>query len=250
MSETVIIETENLTKMYKAETAVSNLSFTVNQGEIFGFLGPNGAGKTTTLLMLMGLTEPTSGSARVLGINPTREPIKVKRKIGYLQENMGFYRDMNALQSLAYIAALNGIESRVADGRIEDALTMVGLKNEIDKQIGAYSRGMRQRLGIAELLVKNPEVAFLDEPTLGLDPESTNRITGLIQRLCAEKKMTVLLSSHLLHQVQKLCDRVGIMIDGHMVAQGSMDQLAEEKLGIGKKTRTLEEVYMQYFQES
>ena len=250
MSETAIIETENLTKKYKAETAVSNLSFTVNKGEIFGFLGPNGAGKTTTLLMLLGLTEPTSGEARVLGIDPTRDPINVKQKIGYLQENMGFYRELNAFQSLLFIAELNGLDKDVAAGRIEDALASVGLRNEIDKAIGAYSRGMRQRLGIAELLVKDPEVAFLDEPTLGLDPDSTNRMIQLIQQLCAEKKMTVLLSSHMLHQVQKICDRIGIMISGHMVAQGSMDKLAEEKLGIGQETYTLEEVYMKYFQEA
>lgn len=250
MSDTAIIETENLTKLYKNETAVSDLSFKVNPGEIFGFLGPNGAGKTTTLLMLMGLTEPTSGKARVLGIDPTRDPIKVKRKIGYLQENMGFYRDMNAVQSLSYIAELNSIAPRDAADRIEEALKTVGLTHEHNKAIGAYSRGMRQRLGIAELLVKDPEVAFLDEPTLGLDPDTTRRILELIQALCAEKKMTVLLSSHMLSQVQKVCNRVGIMINGHMVAQGSMDQLAQEKLGIGKETYTLEEVYMKYFQES
>jgi ABC-2 type transport system ATP-binding protein len=250
MSDTAIIETENLTKLYKNETAVSGLSFNVNPGEIFGFLGPNGAGKTTTLLMLMGLTEPTSGKARVLGIDPSRDPIKVKRKIGYLQENMGFYRDMNAVQSLSYIAELNGIAPQVAADRIEDALLSVGLDSERSKAISAYSRGMRQRLGIAELLVKEPEVAFLDEPTLGLDPDTTNRILELIQALCAEKKMTVLLSSHMLNQVQRVCTRVGIMINGHMVAQGSMDQLAQEKLGIGQETYTLEEVYMKYFQES
>jgi ABC-2 type transport system ATP-binding protein len=250
MSETAIIETERLTKLYKAETAVSNLSFTVNKGEIFGFLGPNGAGKTTTLLMLLGLTEPTSGKARVLGIDPTRDPIHVKQKIGYLQENMGFYRDLNAFQSLMFIAELNGLDENVAAERIEDALASVGLQNEIDKEIGAYSRGMRQRLGIAELLVKDPEVAFLDEPTLGLDPDSTNRMIKLIRQLCAEKKMTILLSSHMLPQVQKICDRIGIMINGHMVAQGTMDKLAEEKLGIGQETYTLEEVYMKYFQEA
>jgi ABC-2 type transport system ATP-binding protein len=250
MSETAIIETESLTKKYRSETAVENLSLTVNKGEIFGFLGPNGAGKTTTLLMLLGLTEPTSGKARVLGIDPTRNPINVKQKIGYLQENMGFYRDLNAFQSLEFIAELNGIVHDVAAGRIEDALTSVGLQDEIDKKIGAYSRGMRQRLGIAELLVKEPEVAFLDEPTLGLDPDSTNRMIELIQKLCVEKKMTVLLSSHMLHQVQKICDRIGIMISGHMVAQGTMDQLAKEKLGIGQETYTLEEVYMKYFQEA
>lgn len=250
MLETAIIQTENLTKKYKHEIAVSNLSFTVNKGEIFGFLGPNGAGKTTTLLMLLGLTEPTSGKVRVLGIDPARNPIKVKQKIGYLQENMGFYRDLNAFQSLSFLAELNGLDPDIAAERIEDALAAVGLRHEIDKEINAYSRGMRQRLGIAELLVKDPEVAFLDEPTLGLDPDSTNRIIRLIQQLCAEKKMTVLLSSHMLHQVQKVCDRVGIMINGHMVAQGTMDKLAEEKFGIGKETYTLEEVYMKYFQEA
>lgn len=250
MTEAPIIETENLTKKYHTETAVSNLSFSVNKGEIFGFLGPNGSGKTTTLLMLLGLTEPTSGKARVLGIDPTRNPIQVKQKIGYLQENMGFYRDLNAFQSLMFVAELNGLDPKAAAGRIETALASVGLRHEIDKKIGSYSRGMRQRLGIAEILVKEPDVAFLDEPTLGLDPESTNRMIQLIQNLCAEKGMTVLLSSHMLHQVQKICDRLGIMINGHMVAQGSMEKLAEEKLGIGKETYTLEEVYMKYFQEA
>jgi ABC-2 type transport system ATP-binding protein len=138
----------------------------------------------------------------------------------------------------------------VADERIENALTMVGLDSEAEKKVGAYSRGMRQRLGIAELLVKEPQVAFLDEPTLGLDPDATNRMMELIARLCKEKNMTVLLSSHLLHLVQRVCHRVGIMIKGNMVAQGPLDQLAKDKLGIGKKKYTLEEIYMKYFQET
>jgi len=126
----------------------------------------------------------------------------------------------------------------------------VGLEGETEKKVGAYSRGMRQRLGIAELLIKEPQVAFLDEPTLGLDPDATNRMMELIARLSKEKKMTVLLSSHLLHLVQRVCHRVGIMIKGNMVAQGPMDQLAKEKLGIGKKKYTLEEIYMKYFRET
>jgi ABC-2 type transport system ATP-binding protein len=126
----------------------------------------------------------------------------------------------------------------------------VGLAKESEKKIGAYSRGMRQRLGIAELLIKDSRVAFLDEPTLGLDPDATNRIMDLIESLCHDKKMTILLSSHLLHQVQKICHRVGIMINGRMVAQGPMDRLAEEKLGIGHEIYTLEEIYMKYFREA
>jgi len=147
MSTEAVIETKALTKIYNGQTAVEQLTFSVNAGEIFGFLGPNGAGKTTTLLMLLGLTEPTSGTARVLGLDPARDPIKVKRMIGYLQENMGFYRDLNARQMLQFIAELNAITPDIADARIGEALKTVGLAEEQDKKIGAYSRGMRQRLG-------------------------------------------------------------------------------------------------------
>jgi len=250
MDTQTVIETNELTKIYNGDTAVDHLTFTVNEGEIFGFLGPNGAGKTTTLLMLLGLTEPTSGTAKVLGLDPAREPIKVKSKIGYLQENMGFYNDLNAVQMLRFVAALNGVSGGEADRRIQNALESVGLASEASKKIGAYSRGMRQRLGLAELLIKDSKVAFLDEPTLGLDPDATNRMTELIESLCRDKKMTILLSSHMLNQVQKLCHRVGIMIKGRMVAQGPMDRLAREKLGIGQDKYTLEELYMKYFQEA
>jgi ABC-2 type transport system ATP-binding protein len=250
MENRAIIQTNDLTKIYHGEIAVNHLTFAVEEGEIFGFLGPNGAGKTTTLLMLLGLTEPTSGTARVLGLDPTRDPIEVKSKIGYLQENMGFYMDLNAVQMLRFVAELNNISGSEADDRIQSALVAVGLARESQKKIGAYSRGMRQRLGLAELLIKDSRVAFLDEPTLGLDPDATNRMMDLIESLCRDKKMTILLSSHLLHQVQKICHRVGIMISGRMVAQGPMDRLAREKLGIGQEQYTLEEIYMKYFQEA
>jgi ABC-2 type transport system ATP-binding protein len=250
MGNQAIIETEGLTKTYNAQTAVKDLSFTVTEGEVFGFLGPKGAGKTTTLLMLLGLTEPTSGKARIFGIDPTRNPIKVKGMIGYLPENTGFYSDLNAEQSLRFIADLNGIPRAMASERIAEALAIVGLEDESNKRTSAYSRGMRQRLGIAELLVKDPKVAFLDEPTLGLDPDATNRIMDLIEKLVREKKMTVVLSSHMLHLVQRICHRVGIMIKGKMVAEGPMDRLAKEKLGVGPEKFTLEEIYMKYFQEA
>ena len=245
-----VIETRELTKIYNGRPAVDKLSFAVDEGEIFGFLGPNGAGKTTTLLMLLGLTQPTSGTATVLGLDPSREPIKVKSKIGYLQENMGFYADLNARQMLRFIAELNGFSGPQAAERIDAALEAVGLADEAAKKIGAYSRGMRQRLGLAELLIKDSKVAFLDEPTLGLDPDATNRMIELIQSLCRDKQMTVLLSSHLLQQVQKICHRVGIMIKGRMVAQGPLAQLAQEKFGLGRETYSLEEIYMKYFQEA
>jgi len=249
-SENAIIVTEELTKYYKGRVAVDHLTFTVNEGEIFGFLGPNGAGKTTTLLMLLGLTEPTSGRLSVMGLDPVREPIKVKSRVGYLQENMGFYSDLNARQMLRFVAELNGMASREAEPRIDAALETVGLSDESGKKIVAYSRGMRQRLGIAELLIKDSRVAFLDEPTLGLDPDATQRIMELIEGLARQQRMTVLLSSHQLNQVQKLCHRVGIMIKGRLVASGAMDQLAREKFGLDREEFTLEEIYMKYFREA
>ncbi len=245
-----IIETHELTKIYNGQAAVDHLNLRVEAGEIFGFLGPNGAGKTTTLLMLLGLTEPTQGSARVAGLDPVREPVQVKRVVGYLQENMGFYRDLNAWQMLRLIAELNDLPPDVAEPRIEEALETVGLRADADKKIDAYSRGMRQRLGIAEILVKAPQIAFLDEPTLGLDPDGTNRMMALIQHLCETQGMTILLSSHLLYQVQKICHRVGIMIRGRLVAEGPMARLAAETFGVDGQPHTLEDIYLKYFQEA
>jgi len=250
MKGQAIIETEGLTKVYGQEVAVDDLTFSLHEGELFGFLGPNGAGKTTTLLMLLGLTEPTGGKARVFDVEPTRDPIKVKSLVGYLAENMGFYSDLDAWETLRFVARLNRLSDEVAAPRIENALKTVGLADEAAKKVGAYSRGMRQRLGIAELLIKEPKVAFLDEPTLGLDPDATNRMVELIETLCKDNKMTILLSSHQLHQVQRLCNRVGIMIKGKMVAVGPMEQLAKEKLGVGTEKYTLEEIYMKFFQEA
>jgi ABC-2 type transport system ATP-binding protein len=251
MTPQPVVATDGLTKIYRHQVAVDHLTFAVNEGEIFGFLGPNGAGKTTTLLMLLGLTQPTSGQARILGIDPAREPIKVKARVGYLQENMGFYSDLTARQMLRFVADLNGIGRREAESRIDQALAEVGLAEDDGppKKVAAFSRGMRQRLGIAELLIRDTRVAFLDEPTLGLDPDATQRITDLIQRLARDQRMTILLSSHQLHQVQKVCDRVGIMIKGRMVANGPIDQLAREKFGVDREEFTLEEIYMKYFLE-
>ncbi len=244
-----VIETTDLTKRYHRQIAVDRLTFSVCEGEIFGFLGPNGAGKTTTLLMLLGLSAPTAGTARVCGLNPTRDAREVKRLVGYLPENVGFYGDLDAVQSLAYVADLNAIGKKEAGGRIDEVLDLVGLKTDARKKVAQFSRGMKQRLGVAEVLIKTPKVLFLDEPTLGLDPEGALRLIDLIRSLNQEKGMTVLLSSHNLFQVQKISHRVGIMIQGKLVAQGSIDALAKEKFGLGDKEYSLEEIYMRYFQE-
>jgi ABC-2 type transport system ATP-binding protein len=244
-----IIQTTGLTKRYDRQTAVDHLTFRVMEGETFGFLGPNGAGKTTTLLMLLGLSRPTEGSALVCGLDPERKAMEVKKIVGYLPENVGFYGDMDAMQSLCYIAELNRIPKSEAEDRIHEILNLVGLSENNGKKVSAFSRGMKQRLGIAEVLLKDPKVMLLDEPTLGLDPDGAVRLIELIQSLNQERKITVLLSSHHLQQVQKISHRVGIMIKGKMVAEGSIEDLAREKLGVGEEKFTLEEIYMKYFQE-
>lgn len=249
MSGEIIIQTQGLTKVYGTQRAVSDLNLTVREGEIFGFLGPNGSGKTTTLLMLLGLTEPTGGWARVAGFDPLRESMQVKRIIGYIPENIGFYEDMSAAENLHFIARLNGMTDSMSTARIADALASVGLSGEADKKVGAYSRGMRQRLGIAEIILKEPKIAFLDEPTLGLDPEATTRNIEFIQSLSRDKGITIILSSHDLKQVQKIADRVGIMLEGRMIAVGTLDELATEKFGIGDRQVSLDDLYMKYFQE-
>ena len=244
-----VIETFALTKKYPNQVAVNELSFSVKEGEVFGFLGPNGAGKTTTLLMLLGLSQPSGGSAKVCGIDPVRKAREVKALVGYLPENVGFYQDMDAIQSLEYIADLNGMDRNKTEHKITEVLNIVGLSGDEHKKVGAYSRGMKQRLGIAEVLLKDPKVMFLDEPTLGLDPEGAFKIIDLIQSLNKDRNMSVLLSSHHLQQVQKISHRVGIMIKGKMVAEGSIDSLAKEKFGVDEKEYSLEEIYMKYFQE-
>jgi ABC-2 type transport system ATP-binding protein len=247
----VILIAEELTKRYGSETAVNHLNLTVGEGEVFGFLGPNGAGKTTSILMFLGLTEPSSGKVNVVGFDPTRDPFHVKEKVGYLPENVGFYDDMDARQNLRFIARLNRIPDKVSNPRIDETLNLVGLLDEAKKKVGVYSKGMRQRLGIAEVLIKEPKLLFLDEPTIGLDPDGTNRMLDLIHTLSRDRGMTIFLSSHLLDQVQRICDRVGIMIKGNLVAAGPIEELAKKKLGLGEnEAYTLEEIYMKYFKEA
>ncbi|MBM3855683.1 MAG: ABC transporter ATP-binding protein [Verrucomicrobia bacterium] len=245
-----VIETQDLTRRYGRFTAVDALSFTVEEGDIFGFLGPNGAGKTTTLLMLLGLTEPTAGKARVLGCDPVRQPLEIKRQVGYLPENVGFYDDMTAWENLDFVARLNRLPAAAARGSIETALQQVGLDDVGEKRVGQFSRGMRQRLGLAEMLIKNPRLVFLDEPTLGLDPDGINKILDLILSLSRERGITVVLSSHLLDQVQRTCNRIGIMKQGRMVALGTINELGRPRDGSAGPGDTLEQIYMRYFQEA
>jgi ABC-2 type transport system ATP-binding protein len=223
-----IIELTDLTKKYGEYTAVDHLTLTVNRGEIFGLLGPNGAGKSTTILMMLGLSEPTSGKVRVCNIDSTRQPIQVKKKVGYLPDDVGFYEDRSGLDNLMYTARLNRISERQAREKAERLLERVGLSDAAEKKAGTYSRGMRQRLGLADVLIKDPEVIILDEPTLGIDPQGVNELLALIQQLSRDEGITVLLSSHHLHQVQQICDRVGLFVKGKLLAEGDIESLSQQ----------------------
>jgi ABC-2 type transport system ATP-binding protein len=229
MSEAVI-ETRGLTKKYGAFAAVDGLDLTVEGGEVFGVLGPNGSGKTTTILMLLGLTEPTSGTVNVLGFDPLRQPLAVKRRVGYLPDSVGFYDNLSARENLAYTARLGGMNSAESRVRIAVALDRVGLAPVADRRVGTFSRGMRQRLGIAVVLMKEARVAILDEPTSGLDPQATQELLDLIAALKREG-MTIVLSSHLLGLVQSICDRVALFHKGRIGLIGKVDELAHQVLG-------------------
>lgn len=223
---TPAIELKGLTKKYGDRYAVSRLDLTVNRGEVFGLLGPNGAGKTTTILMMLGLTEPTSGTARVCGLDPVRSPLQVKRRVGYMPDDVGFYEDRTASDNLMFTARLNRIPTEEAAERISALLDKVGLAEASQRKVGTFSRGMRQRLGIADVLIKRPEIVILDEPTLGIDPEGVRELLEMISGLSRQEGITVLLSSHHLHQVQQVCDRVGLFVQGKLIACGDIAELS------------------------
>ena len=241
-----IVVTEGLTRRYGDTLAVDHLDLEVRAGEVFGLLGPNGAGKTTTILMLLGLTDPTGGTARVLGLDPARSPLLVKRQVGYLPDAVGFYEGLTARENLRFTAELNALDRDDAEQRIDELLHRVGLETVADQQVGTFSRGMRQRLGIADALVKRPRVLILDEPTIAIDPRGVEEVLDLIRWLRDEQQVTVLLSSHLLHQVQEVCDRVGLFVDGRLVAVGSVHDLAAS-MGIADRHGALDEIYRRYF---
>jgi ABC-2 type transport system ATP-binding protein len=228
----IVIDAQNLTKRYGSATVVKGISFSVGRGEIFGLLGPNGAGKTTTILMLLGLSDISDGTARVLDHDPVREPLAVKRRVGYLPDEVGFYDNLTAGENLRYIARLIGISREERQEKIVASLAHVGLADVIHKRVGTFSRGMRQRLGLAEILMKDAEIAILDEPTSGLDPQVTVELLDIIRDL-KRRGVSVLVSSHLLARVQSVCDRVALFNEGKIVLIGTVPELGRQVLGGG-----------------
>jgi len=229
-----IIQLQNISKKYGDFTAVDNLSLTIGKGEIFGLLGPNGSGKSTTILMMLGLTDPSAGEVKVCGINSTSHPIEVKRKVGYLAEDVGFYDDQTAIENLVYSAMLNGIPRKEAIKKAEELIERVGLTGVKNKKTGKFSKGMRQRLGLADVLIKDPEVIILDEPTSGIDPKGVQDFLNLVVELRDEHGISILFSSHDLQHVQQVCDRIGIFLEGKLLAIGDIRSLSEKLLTGGR----------------
>jgi len=253
VDQNVVIHTSKLTKIYEetGTVAVDSLSLDIFEGEVFGLLGPNGAGKTTTILMLLGLTEPTSGLAGVLGLNCVKKSIDIKRVVGYLPDNVGFYNDMTGFENLRFTGRLNELSEEVIKQRSSALLERVGLTDVADKRVGTYSKGMKQRLAIADILMKDPKIIILDEPTLGIDPEGMRELLALIRGLSEEDGRTVVVSSHQLQQVQQICDRVGIFVKGSLIACGEISELAKKlnedgnvliELGAAPAGKELEEI--------
>jgi len=232
MAGEVVIRAERLTKRYGANLAVDHIDLEVGAGEIVGILGPNGSGKTTTILMLLGLTEPTGGRAVVAGFDPLRDPLEVKRRVGYMPDQVGFYDGLSARDNLAYTGRLAGLPRHEIDERFADAMERVGLGAVARDRVRTFSQGMRQRLGLAEVLMKRPSVAILDEPTTALDPHSTQEFLEMIRALKTDGT-AVLLSSHHLDQVQSVCDRVALFNRGRIALAGTVTDLAGRVLGGG-----------------
>ena len=223
------IAVRNLTKAYNGQPAVNDISFDVRTGEILGFLGPNGAGKTTTMKIITCYMPPTSGTVEVDGLSIFDQSLAVRRKIGYLPEMNPLYLDMNVLEYLAYSAELHGMRGGPAQTRLKEMVHVCGLESVRHKEIAELSKGFRQRVGLAQAMIHDPEVLILDEPTSGLDPNQIVEIRNLIRQLGRAK--TVILSTHILSEVQATCNRVIIINDGKIVADGSPAHLQRQFQG-------------------
>ena len=226
-----VIETMMLTKKYRDLTAVDQLNMTIDEGEIFGFLGPNGAGKTTTILMLMGLSVPTSGTALVAGYDIVEQSREIRKVASILPEYSSVYGDLTAYENLDYVGRLNDLTKDERKEMIPEMLEIVGMSDWMDSKAESFSRGMKQRVVIAAALIKEPKVVFLDEPTLGLDPVGTREIRELILRLNKEQDLTVVLTSHILPEIQMTCSRVGIINKGRLVVTETIENLTRAMTG-------------------
>jgi len=222
----IILKTENLSKRYGERWAVKDLNLAIPRGDVFGFLGPNGAGKTTTIRMMLGLITPTSGSAYINGLDIHKDPINALGCVGAIVETPAFYGYLTGRENLELLGSISG---GVPASRIDELLSLVGLSSRGSDKVKGYSQGMRQRLGIAQSLLANPDMIILDEPTNGLDPSGMREIRKLINRLANDHGITVFISSHLLYEVEVVCRHVAVINNGSLVAQGTVEELLKKE---------------------
>ena len=228
MMTEIAIETNGLTRHFGETVAVQNLSLTVEKGEVFGFLGHNGAGKTTTVRLLNGILEPDRGQVRVLGLTPSEQGPALRLRTGVLTETPSLEERLSGRQNLRIYAELYAVKPTAVEQRVDQMLETFALAERGDDPVGGYSKGMKQRLALARALLHDPELIFLDEPTSGLDPAATRQVHRLIRRLSAEQGRTIFLCTHNLAEAQSLCDRVGVMEEGRLMAQGTPAELARQ----------------------
>jgi len=239
MSES-IIQVSGLTKRFNGFTAVDHVDFDVKKGEIFGFLGPNGAGKSTTIRMLCTLSRPTEGSATVAGFDVVKDDSKVRQHIGLVSEKLIMYNDLTARENLFLFGQLYDIPRETLDRRVEKLLTFVRMEKWADARIGTFSTGMKQRINVIRAMVNQPEILFLDEPTLGLDPQSTAEIRELVRRINLEQGTTIILTTHMMVEADLLCDRIGIIDHGKIVALDTPANLKGKVSGTDANTLEFE----------
>ncbi|MBP3039851.1 ABC transporter ATP-binding protein [Bacillaceae bacterium Marseille-Q3522] len=231
----------NLAKNYGSYEAVKNLNLSVKEGELFGFLGPNGAGKTTTIKMMTGLLEPTAGSVSVCGTDIWASPIEAKRKIAYVPDQPNLYPKLTGREYLKFIASIFQISSSEFEEHAEKWLQLFQLSERADELIEGYSHGMKQKIALCGALIHNPDVIFLDEPTVGLDPKSARTLKNLLRSIC-DNGTTVFITTHILEIAEQLCDRVAIILEGQVIAQGTMEELRRQG---GKDEASLEDIFLQ-----
>ncbi|WLD93419.1 ABC transporter ATP-binding protein [Alkalihalobacillus sp. AL-G] len=241
MSDTYAIELKNLSKTYGGSNAVNQLDLNIRKGELFGFLGPNGAGKTTTIKMMTGLLEPSTGSVKVNGIDIWEEPVEAKKKIAYLPDQPNLYPKLTGWEFLRFIGSVFKIPQNTFEKRAEEYLKLFGLYYRAGELIESYSHGMKQKIALCGALIHNPEVLFLDEPTVGLDPKSARSLKSLLRKLC-DRGTTVFISTHILEIAERMCDRVGIIRNGDVIALGTMEELRQ---GEGKEQASLEDIFLE-----
>lgn len=222
------VEAEGLVRLFGQVRAVNDVTFAVQPGEVFGLLGPNGAGKTTLVRLLNGVIQPTSGTARILGLDPLQQGDQVRQRTGVLTETPALYERLTARDNLRFFATLYGVSDADLARRVDDLLAQFGLAERADDRVGGFSKGMKQRLALARALIHQPPILFFDEPTAGLDPEAALQVTTLIEQLSHQSGRTVFLCTHNLEEAQRLCDRVAVINRGRLLAVGTKAQLARE----------------------